>query len=73
MQIFQRLRSEPVYTGCRPSCMTSLPRRARRKRLYFAAMLCYSRLVFVGFFLSQSMQCFLAANRHALEYFGATS
>jgi hypothetical protein len=40
-----------------------------RKLHYFAAVLCYSRLLFVEFFLSQSMECFLAANRHALEYF----
>lgn len=43
-----------------------------RKLHYFAAVLCYSRLLFVEFFLSQSMECFLAAHRHALEYFGAT-
>jgi transposase len=35
-------------------------------------VLCYSRLLFVEFFLSQSMECFLAANRHALEYYGAS-
>ena len=44
-----------------------------RKLHYFAALLCYSRLLFVEFFLSQSMECFLAANRHALEYFGAST
>ena len=43
-----------------------------RKLHYFAAVLCYSRLLFVEFFLSQSMECFLAANRHALEYYGAS-
>jgi hypothetical protein len=44
-----------------------------RKLHYFAALLCYSRLLFVEFYLSQSMECFLAANRHALEYFGAST
>ena len=43
-----------------------------RKVHYFAAVLCYSRLLYVEFFLSQSMECFLAAHRHALEYFGAS-
>jgi transposase len=43
-----------------------------RKLHYFAAVLCYSRLLYVEFFLSQSMECFLAANRHALEYYGAS-
>lgn len=42
-----------------------------RKLHYFAAVLCYSRLIFVEFFLSQSMECFLAGHRDALEYFGA--
>jgi transposase len=32
-----------------------------RKLHYFAALLCYSRLLFVEFFMSQSMECFLAA------------
>jgi transposase len=40
-----------------------------RKLHYFVAVLCYSRLTFVEFFLSQSMECFLAAHRDALEYF----
>jgi Mu transposase, C-terminal domain len=44
-----------------------------RKLHYFAAVLCYSRLLFVEFLLSQSMECFLAANRHALEYYGAST
>ena len=43
-----------------------------RKLHYFAAVLCYSRLLYVEFFLSQSMECFLGAHRHALEYFGAS-
>ena len=42
---------------------------ALRKLHYFAAVLCYSRLLYVEFFLSQSMECFLAAHRHALEFF----
>jgi transposase len=44
---------------------------ALRKLHYFAAVLCYSRLLYVEFFLSQSMECFLAAHRHALEFFNA--
>ena len=35
--------------------------------------LCYSRLLYVEFFLSHSMECLLAANRHALEYYGAST
>ena len=41
-----------------------------RKLHYFAAVLCYSRLLYVEFFLSQSMECFLCGHRNALEYFG---
>src|SRR5258708_8845129 len=44
-----------------------------RKVHYFVAVLCYSRLVFVEFFLSQSMECFLSRHRHALEYFGGST
>jgi hypothetical protein len=46
---------------------------AMRKLHYFAAVLCYSRLLFVEFYLSQSMECFLCAHRHALEFFGAST
>jgi transposase len=46
---------------------------ALRKLHYFVAVLCYSRLTFVEFFLSQSMECFLAGHRHALEYFGGST
>jgi transposase len=46
---------------------------ALRKLHYFVAVLCHSRLLFVEFFLSQSMECFLAGHRHALEYFGGSS
>jgi transposase len=42
-----------------------------RQLHYFMAVLCHSRLLYVEFFLSQSMECFLAGHRHALEYFGA--
>lgn len=45
---------------------------ALRKLHYFAAVLCHSRLLYVEFFLSQSMECFLAAHRHALEFFGTS-
>src|SRR5579864_7490833 len=43
-----------------------------RKLHYFAAVLCHSRLMYVEFFLSQSMECFLCGHRNALEYFGGT-
>jgi hypothetical protein len=43
-----------------------------RKVHYFATVLCYSRLLYVEFFLTQSMECFLAAHRNALEYFGVS-
>jgi transposase len=46
---------------------------ALRKLHYFAAVLCHSRLLYVEFFLSQSMECFLAGHRNALEYFGAST
>jgi len=46
---------------------------ATRKLHYFAAVLCHSRLLYVEFFLSQSMECFLAAHRHAFEFFGAST
>jgi transposase len=46
---------------------------AMRKLHYFAAVLCHSRPLFVEFYLSQSMECFLAAHRHALEFFGAST
>jgi len=42
-----------------------------RKLHYFAAVLCYSRLLYTEFFLGQSMECFLAGHRHAFEFFGA--
>lgn len=42
-----------------------------RQLHYFAAVLCHSRLLYVEFFLSQTMECFLAAHRHAFEFFGA--
>jgi transposase len=43
-----------------------------RKLHYFCAVLCHSRMLFVEFYLSQSMECFLNAHRNALEYFGAS-
>lgn len=45
---------------------------AARKLHYFCAVLCHSRMLFVEFYLSQSMECFLAAHRNALEFFGAS-
>lgn len=46
---------------------------AMRRLHYFAAVLCHSRLLFVEFYLSQSMECFLGAHRNALEFFGAST
>jgi transposase len=43
-----------------------------RKLHYFSAVLCYSRQLYVEFFLSQSMECFLSGHRNALEYFGCS-
>lgn len=43
-----------------------------RKLHYFAAVLCHSRMLYVEFFLSQSMECFLCGHRNALEYFGSS-
>jgi transposase len=46
---------------------------AQRRLHYFVAVLCHSRLLYVEFFLSQSMECFLAGHRRALEFFGAST
>jgi transposase len=43
----------------------------RRRLSFFAMVLCYSRLLYVEFTLSQSMDQFLTCHRHALEFFGA--
>ena len=42
----------------------------RRQLSFFAAVLCYSRMLYVEFTLGQTQEHFLACHRHALEYFG---
>ncbi len=42
----------------------------RRKLSFFVMVLCYSRLMYVEFTLSQKMEQFLACHNHAFEYFG---
>src|SRR5947207_5795674 len=44
----------------------------RRRLSFFVMVLCYSRLMYVEFTLSEGMEQFLSAHRHALEFFGAT-
>ena len=43
----------------------------RRKLNFFVMVLCYSRLMYVEFTLSQGMDQFLTCHRHALEFFEA--
>jgi len=43
----------------------------RRKLNFFAMVLCHSRMMYVEFTLSQSMEHFLACHQHAFEFFGA--
>ena len=43
----------------------------RRRLSFFVMVLCHSRLLYVEFTLSESMEQFLSCHRHALEYFGA--
>jgi transposase len=42
----------------------------RRQLSFFAAVLCYSRMLYVEFTLGQSQEHFLACHQHAMEYFG---
>jgi transposase len=42
----------------------------RRQLSFFAAVLCYSRMLYVEFTLGQSQEHFLSCHQHALEYFG---
>ncbi len=42
----------------------------RRKLSFFLMVSCYSRLLYVEFTLSQSMEQFLACHQHAFEFFG---
>jgi len=42
----------------------------QRKLSFFAMVLCYSRLLYVEFTVSQTMEQFLACHQHAFEFFG---
>jgi transposase len=51
----------------------SVPVGSTRRRLsFFVMVLCYSRMIYVEFTLSETMDQFLTCHRHALEFFGAT-
>jgi transposase len=43
---------------------------ARRRLSFFVMVLCYSRMIYIEFTLSQGMEQFLSCHRHALEFFG---
>jgi len=45
----------------------------RRRLSFFVRVLCYSRMIYVEFTLSQGMEQFLSCHRHALEFFGGTT
>ena len=42
----------------------------RRRLSFFVMVLCYSRMIYIEFTLSESMEQFLSCHRHALEFFG---
>jgi transposase len=42
----------------------------RRRLSFFVMVLCYSRMMYIEFTLSESMEQFLSCHRHALEFFG---
>ena len=42
-----------------------------RRLSFFVMVLCYSRLMYVEFTVSQTMEHFLACHQHAFEFFGA--
>lgn len=44
----------------------------RRRLSFFVMVLCYSRMIYVEFTLSEAMDQFLTCHRHALEFFGGT-
>lgn len=49
----------------------SVPVGSTRRRLsFFVMVLCYSRMIYVEFTLSETMDQFLSCHRHALEFFG---
>lgn len=41
-----------------------------RRLSFFVMVLCYSRMIYVEFTLSEGMEQFLSCHRHALEFFG---
>jgi len=43
----------------------------RRKLSFFVMVLCYCRMMYLEFTLSQKMEQFLACHQHAFEFFGA--
>jgi len=43
----------------------------RRRLSFFVMVLCYSRMIYVEFTLSQGMEQFLSCHRRALEFFGS--
>ena len=43
-----------------------------RRLSFFVMVLCYSRMMYVEFTVSQTMEHFLACHQHALEFFGGT-
>lgn len=43
----------------------------RRRLSFFAMVLCYSRMLYVEFTVSQTMEHFLACHQNAFEFFGA--
>ena len=43
----------------------------RRRLSFFAMVLCYSRMLYVEFTLSETLDHFLACHQHAFEFFGA--
>lgn len=44
----------------------------RRRLSFFVMVLCYSRLMYLEFTLSETMEQFLTCHRHALEFFGGS-
>ncbi|MBU1495191.1 MAG: IS21 family transposase [Actinobacteria bacterium] len=44
---------------------------ARRRLSFFVMVLCYSRMMYVEFTVSQTMEHFLACHQNAFEYFGS--
>lgn len=52
-------------------CCGSVPVGQTRRRLsFFAMVLCYSRLLYVEFTVSQTMEHWLACHQHAFDFFG---